>query len=215
MALDNYANLKAAVENWSHRKDVKDYIDDFIAIAETEFYNGVYNPDIRESLALRVREMEALDTSTTSTSSRFLALPTDYLELRRLDLTVSSVRKPLQYRTPNQLIILDGTAAPSYYTITDQVEFDITPDDTYSSNMQYFKKFDALDATNNTNDILTNYPNVYLYGALWALFQYARNTEEETKYFIKFTQAIESANNGSYRGRYGKGLSARVRGSTP
>ena len=91
MALDNYANLKASIESWSHRDDVKDIIDDFILIAEAEMYAN-------DDASLRLRSMEALDTSAANTSDRFLALPTDYLETRRLDLTVSDCRLPIDYK---------------------------------------------------------------------------------------------------------------------
>lgn len=215
MSLDTYSNLKAAVENWSHRQDIGTHIDDFILLCETSFYNGVLDPQTSNTVSLRVKDQEELSVGACSTSDRFLALPTDYLEQRRLDLTVSAKRKPVTYQTPAQLDILTGTGIPSYFTVTDQVEFDILPDDTYVTNMQYYKKLTALDSTNTTNSILTNFPNIYLYGCLWALFQWARNTEEESKNLILFVNAIKAANQTSKRGQYGPNPRSRVRGSTP
>jgi len=120
MALDNYADLKAAVMDWSHRQDVGEYVDDFITLAEKEFYFNLDSP-------LRVREMEALDTSACSTSDRFLALPTDFLEDRRLDITVSTQRKTIQFVTPNMLEIATGSGNPDRYTVTSQIEFNNQP----------------------------------------------------------------------------------------
>lgn len=206
MSLNNYANLKAAVEDWSHRTDIGSYVDDFISIAEDEMYNNSQSP-------LRVRYMEALDTSACSTSNRFLALPTNYLEMRRLDLTVNTERKTIRYLTPNQMQISTLGGYPEYFTITTQIEFNRQPDQAYVTNLLYYKKLTALDSTNTTNDILTYYPRIYLYGTLWALFQWARNDEEEAKFYQKFLSAIEGANDSSERGRYGTSPSMRVRGS--
>ena len=36
MAIDSYANLKQAIENWSHRTDISNVIDNFIELAENE-----------------------------------------------------------------------------------------------------------------------------------------------------------------------------------
>lgn len=208
MALANYSQLYAAIGDWSHREDVGSYIDDFITLAEKEFYFNLDTP-------LRVREMEALDTSACSTANRFLALPTDFLESRRLDLTVSGLRKPIKYVTPNMLDIQTGTGYPTFFTITDQIEFDILPDQPYVTNLQYYKTLTALDSTNTTNAILTKYPNIYLYGALWALFKWARNDEEAAKFYNDFIRAIDGANIASQRGRYGASASCRPRGATP
>lgn len=204
MALDNYANLKAAVMNWSHRQDVGSFVDDFITLAENEFYHNANSP-------LRVRYMEALDTGACSTSDRFLALPTDYLEQRRLDITLNTERKPIKFVTPNQMNIETLGGNPTYFTVTTRIEFNRQPDQAYVTNLQYYKKLTALDSTNTTNDILTYYPNIYLYGSLWALFQWARNDEEEAKFYNKFMNAIEGANDSSERGRYGASPSMRLR----
>lgn len=208
MALNNYANLKAAIKDWSHRTDVDVYVDDFITLAEKEFYFNLDSP-------LRVREMEALDTSACSTSDRFLALPTDFLESRRLDLTISSQRYTIQYETPDQVFIESVSGAPERYTITSRIEFNRQPDQAYVTNLQYYQTLNALDSTNTTNAILTKYPNIYLYGSLWALFQWARNDEEEAKYYQKFIRAVDGANVSSQRGRYGSGVVMRPRQMTP
>ncbi len=208
MALDNYTNLKASIISWSHRQDIGDVVDDFILIAETEFYYNAIDP-------LRVREMEARDTSATNTTDRFLALPTDFLEARRLDVTVSTERRIVTYQTPAQMVIQTQAAHPNYFTVTDQIEFNRQPDEIYETNLQYYQTLPALDSTNDTNEILTKYPNVYLYGALWALFKWSRNTEEELKWKNDFLAAIVGANKSSMKGRYGPNPQMRNFGPTP
>lgn len=196
MALGTYAQLKSSVEVWSKRQDVKDKIDDFIDLCETEIYSSSIEP-------LRVRSMVQLETSATSTSVRTLALPTGFLETRKFDLTVSNQRYNIEYLTPSAQFIREGTGSPRNYTITDQIEFDIVPDLAYVTNHSYYGKLAALSDSNTTNAILTDYPNVYLYGSLMVLYQWAENAEEYAKYQNLFIQAISGANTQDEQGNRG------------
>ena len=77
MALATYSDLKASVQDWSHRSDVASRMDDFILIAEQEMYNNRVEP-------LIVREQEFRATADTTDTSRFLALPDRFTRMRRL-----------------------------------------------------------------------------------------------------------------------------------
>ena len=86
MSLDRYANLKQAIQNFSHRNDISDVIDDFIDLAENKIDNG---------LRLRSNELRA---QATISSGRFLALPDRFLEMRRMSLNPR--RRPSAWTTP-------------------------------------------------------------------------------------------------------------------
>jgi len=208
MALANYANLKASIQTWSKRQDVDDKLDDFIDLCETEIYSNAVEP-------LRIRSMVQLETSATSTSLRTQSLPTGFLEPRRSDLTVSGQRVVIDYVSPAAQIIRQGTAIPSNYTITDQIEYDIIPDAAYVTNISYYGKLTALSAAATTNAILTDYPNIYLYGSLMALFQWADNNEEMMKYKSLFIEAISGANTTSALGDRGVASQKRRSGRNP
>ena len=61
----------------------------------------------------------------------------------------------------------DTAGKPLNYNITQgEVELFPTPDATYNLEMYYYGKIPALTAANPTNAILTNFPDVYLYGSL-------------------------------------------------
>lgn len=208
MALANYGNLKASIETWSKRQDVNDKLDDFIDLCETEIYSNAIEP-------LRIRSMVQLETSATSTSVRTQSLPTGFLEPRRFDLTVSGERPVIDYVTPSAQVIRQSTGLPSNYTITDQIEYDIIPDVAYVTNISYYGKLTALSSSNTTNSILTDYPNIYLYGSLMALFQWADNTEELAKYKNLFIEAISGANTTSALGDRGVASQKRRNGRNP
>lgn len=210
MALDNFANLKASIEDWSHRNDVKDRIDDFIQMCEAEMY---FNSDAN----LRVRSMEKTAEVSTVITEGFIDLPTDFLENRRLDILFDSGELvTLEYKTPEQMHIdLTVSGTPRFFTITDQILFDKLPDKVYTIKFYYFASLPALSAANSTNDILTKTPHIYLYGSLMALNQFANDTEEEQKNFQRFIRSIRGANATDRKGRYGPAPKQRLRSATP
>ena len=208
MALSNYADLKASILSWSHRDDVAGVVDDFINLCETEMYLGT-------NVQLRVRSMVATETSAMSASVQYQALPTNYLETKRFDVTVSGEKATIDYRTPTQMDLRSGTGRPAYYTITSRIEYDIQPDEAYVTNIIHYAKLTNLNSTDTTNAILTDYPTVYLYGCLWALNQWANNAEEEAKYYQKFIAAISGANMADSTGNYGVSTQKIKRGRNP
>ena len=61
-----------------------------------------------------------------------------------------------------------------------------------------------------TNDILTNHPSIYLYGALAQVYAYAQDDQQLTKYIQLFIGAIKGANKADKKGRYGPAPSMSV-----
>jgi len=205
MSLDTYTNLKSEIRDWSHRNDMTDArIDSFIDLAETEMYAP--GDDITTGKAsdpLQLRVMEARAKATVSTSSRFLALPDNFIEMRRLKLNLAQGDCDVKFRAPDQMILNGVSGIPKFFSVSSQLEFDRTPDSTYTIEMQYLKKEVALSDSNTTNEILTNLPNIYLYGALWALYLWTDQEEKSVVMFSRFVNAIAGANLRDKKGRYG------------
>lgn len=208
MALSNYAELKQSIINWSHRDDIDLLVDDFISLGETEIYQNGEEP-------LRVRSMETRATALADTASRYLALPDGYIQMRRLRLEINSNSNDVKYQTPEEMRIIQGGGLPTFFTVTSQVEFNKTPDAAYTVEMQYHKKLTLLDSGNTTNAILTQYPTIYLFSALWALFEYTEEEQLAQKYYIRMINAIKGANKQDRKGRYGSVPAARIEGATP
>lgn len=204
MALDTYANLKAEIENWSHRDDVNNKIDSFIDVCESQMYK-----------TLRIREMEVRATATALTTTRYFALPSGFLEMSKLEIEDGSKLREVYSSSVAGLRPISSIGMPRYFAITSQIEFDRKPDSAYTLQMLYFKKLTALSSSNTTNDILTNHPAIYLYGSLWALYKWANNAQEEARYSSLFNEAIDDANRTSERGKYGAAPVMRTEGSTP
>lgn len=209
MPLDSFSNLKASIKSRSKRNDISDDdLNDYITQAESEFYNNELSP-------LRIRGMEARATSLTDNGTRFQELPDDFLNMRALHIITSSGNSDVTYMSPETLAVPGTTGRPRYFTVTTQLEFDVVPDSAYTLEMQYLKKITALSDANTTNTILQESPNIYLFGALWALFQDAMEFDVAEYFYDKFIASIGGLNKTDKRGRYGPAPKIRIEGATP
>ena len=196
MALSNYDELVKEIESWGHRDDLGTKIPDFITIAETEMYNNELQP-------LQIRDMETIDTQLT-VGTVYISLPERFQKMRSIRFVTDSADDEIRYQTPEQLRRYPYTGKPNFFTIIgDQIEFDRTPDQNYKVEIQYYARPSAINDTNQTNSVLTNYPNVYLFGALTEFFSYAQEDQQAQKYNVRFLNAIKGANKSQKKGRFG------------
>ena len=209
MALDSYTNLKAHLVRLSGRNDLSDLIPDFILEAEAAIYANT-----NETLMLS--SMETRATAPTTDTTRFISKPDGFLSMRRMSVILDNGYQPdIKFRTPDQLIIIDETRRPLYFAVTSQIEFDVIPDEVYTLEMQYFKRPDALSEANESNIVLAQFPQIYVFGAMWTINQMAAEEEKAEYYYGKFLEAIAGANAQDREGRYGPAPVRRIAGSTP
>jgi len=135
--------------------------------------------------------------------------------MRRLNIVTSNGNCDVTYMAPEQLAVRGTTGQPRFFTVTTQLEFDVTPDSAYTIEMQYLKKLTPLSDAAPTNSILTDSPMVYLYGALWALFLNVHEHDVAKSYYEMFINSIKGINKADKRGRYGPAPKIRMEGATP
>lgn len=209
MALLTYDNLVTSLLKWGKRKDaeVKRLIPDFIFLAETEMYNN-------EGWQLETRDMETIIVSTTT--GKLISLPDGFEKFRSIKLETGGGLCDVKFQAPQQLRSQPATGQPRFFTIIgNQIEFERTPDSVYNIQFQYYKKPDPITETNQTNSVLTDHPNIYLYGALHQLFLWAEDDDEMTKYFAKMQSAIRGANKAAKKARYGPAPSMSTKVTVP
>tara|TARA_R110000796_G_scaffold251270_1_gene382262 strand:- start:2247 stop:2873 length:627 start_codon:yes stop_codon:yes gene_type:complete len=208
MSLDTYDNLIAEVIDWSHRDDLGPKMPDFIMLAEAAMYSN----DVE---LLTVRSMETI--STALTAGEYLSLPDYFESARSVRLITGSNVGKLEYKAPQQMCNSVSNGRPRYFTVVgNELQFDRVPDSEYTIEIQYYRKSPPLTPENQTNDILTNHPSIYLFGALAVIFGYAQDTQQEVSYINKFIGAIRGANKADKKGRYGPAAAASLaRGITP
>jgi len=169
MAISNYTELKTAVANWLDRDDLTDRIPEFIALAEARF-----------NRVLRLRSMESKYTADTVAGQRNLALPASYIQMRNFQVNTSPLTT-LSYVTPEIYDRLWGGSTqgtPKFYTIlANEVSFGPTPASVQEVEMLFYKKFENLSGSVATNWMITNAPDIYLYGSMLEAEPFIMNDE--------------------------------------
>lgn len=170
MALDGtYAGLQASVATWMHRTDLTAVIPDFVVMTESR---------IARDLRTLVQITPA--TLTVTAGSRVVAVPTGWLEFDNLSLMTNPVAN-LSFVSLDQMDTQfpegSGSGAPRVYAMSGtNIILAPTPDIGYTLTASYFTRFPAL-ATAGGNWLLTNYPNVYLFGVLAEACAYSQDDE--------------------------------------
>ena len=162
MAITTFALLKTAAANWLLRSDLDSTddsrIEEFIALAEAGFNR-------------RLRTREQYTRSTASSSSQFVGLPSDLLELVNVQINTSPPKRLIQ-ATPSiaddiRTARSDTTGVPVYFAIAGKsLELVPTPSSSTELELMYYQTIPALTSSATTNWLLTSHPDLYLYGTL-------------------------------------------------
>lgn len=128
----------------------------------------------------RTLDMQA--TTTLSASSEEVALPSDFLEVVAAYIDSGGFRNALEPYTPNALNFRrNDTERPVRYSIVDgYMKLQPAPDGTYSIELRYYQENSALSDDSDTNDVLTQYPDLYLYCVLKHAAAWMQDPEQMT-----------------------------------
>jgi hypothetical protein len=195
MAIGTFAELKTAAANWLDRADLTDRIPEFIVLAEARF-----------NRVLRIRDMETVSTAISTTAgTREYDLPTGFVQMREFHLTTDPLT-PLTYITPEMMSRIwagSSRGKPEVFTvIADKVRLGPNPDATYTTSMLYYKKITALSASATTNDMLTNNPDIYLYGTLLEATPFIMADERVGLWLAAFEKAVNDVQNQDNKDRH-------------
>lgn len=168
MAITTYAELKTAIGDWLNRDDLDSVIPNFISLAEAQFNRSI-----------RHRKMVTRSDATLDTP--YFAVPSDWLQTIRFQLNTNPVT-PLLFVTPEQALeesmVYSAGQQPLFYTtIGQQFQVVPTPDTSYDAELLYYAKIPALSDSATTNWLLTESPDLYLYGALIQTAPYLKEDE--------------------------------------
>lgn len=204
MSLADYDTLIQSISTWSKRPDLSSVFPDFVTLTEK-----------RINKRLQLRENELRSTNIPNTDDRFISLPSGFVEMRTIRIIDGTYFYDMKFKTPAAISILPQPGRPYFYTINSKIEFDRKPNKAYTVELTYYVNLTPLSEDNTTNNVLTSYPELYLYGSLAELHRYARDEETANYYDGVFNASLHDANVEESRGRYGSGLSMSHRGSTP
>ena len=160
MALTTYTELKASLADWLNRSDLTSVIPDFISLAEAQMERQ-----------LRTRQMIVRATALFAAAAEYGTVPDDFLEVKSIKLDTNPVTS-LTFQTIDSLDQLSNTTylssgKPLYFTVVgNQFRLLPIPDGAYTADLVYYAKLTKLSASVATNWLLTQAPDVYLYGSL-------------------------------------------------
>ena len=187
MALATYIDLLASVATWMDRTDLTAVIPDFVVLTEA-----------RIARDLRIRKQVTNTTTSTVANVQYIALPSDFLELENLSIPAASTPNYLAVVTPELMDVKYpagiNTGQPRVYTLLgDRIQFGPTPDAVYAVSIDYYARLAAL-ATTSPNWLLTNYPNIYLFGALTEGWSYLMDADKSAYWQARYAGEIKSLN---------------------
>ena len=209
MAISTYSELLTATANWLGRADLTSRIPEFIALFEAKFN--------REA---RVPQQERRNPAF-SIASEYETVPTDFIELRSIHLTTDP-KRPMSSMPPDQEVMFynSGSGIPLFVSVTGHTATDGTlslrfapvPDGSYTAVLTYYAKLPGLNATTQTtNWLLTNHPDLYLYGVLLEAAAFVENDSRVSLWKSAYDMAIGGLRNSTNRARWGAGgMAARA-----
>lgn len=170
LKLDSFDDIKVTIAEWLNRADLTDSIPAFIKLAEAEIGRRVRRKTLRATIAL----------GTAAVVSR-----SDVAELRSMRLVTGSPSQdvPVYIGTPEMVTDVRArtagvTGRPRIAAVVgSELLLAPAPDKVYNAEITYYEKLVPLSATNQTNSVLTEAPDLYLYGALSAAEPFLKNDE--------------------------------------
>ncbi len=182
MGLSTYGQLRAAIADWLERGDLTERTADFVALAES-----------RLNRTLRARCLESDQTLSATPGSRSVPLPSGFREALGLWLETPAGRLDLAYCDPGEMEVDKAPGQPLAWAIDGgQLVFDRPCDRAYGLTLRMLGRL-ALSDSQPVNGVLTDYPDLYLFGALVEAAPYLRDADLLGLFAARFEAALTEA----------------------
>lgn len=200
--ITDYASLQTAIATLLNRTDLDDAIPGFIQDCESRLRRDP-----------RARRLTNRGNFTISADGA--TLPSDLYEIESWYHAGPTYYGPLFVTDPKsipELQIQHGpTGVPGFYAVVDgQARFAPTPDGTYTTRMTYWRKVSSLSASNTTNWLLLDSPDVYKYGAALFAAPFLRDDERIATWATLYEQGLNELDQATERARFGGALRRNV-----
>lgn len=215
--ITDYTSLQTAVTEYLARDQDTTLIariPTFIQLSEAKFNRDLF-----------VRQMEVRATAlidTTEAEPEFISLPADFQSMRRVRLSSVTGKPHLDFKSGTQMDEYRTTSGdvagqPLFFTIFgSEIELAPNPDQNYTIEMVYRGNIPALSSTNTTNWLLTQAPDLYLYGALLESAPYIKEDARIQTWGTGFKSALDDLNNLGLTSTFNAGpMMVRISGVTP
>lgn len=192
MALSTYNELQASVAAWLHRTDLSNEIPTFIKLFETRFNKTA-------------RFVQQITSTTLSPTSGVYTLPSDFLSAKIVALDANGDRA-LIYVDPEswyQWSESGSTGKPSHFTVIGNSLYTYPlADSDYDIILHYYAKLASLSDTGSTNWLITNHPDVYLFGVLIEGADFVEDQEKSAFWRERYAESFDNLVNASQLKQY-------------
>jgi hypothetical protein len=204
MAISTYAELQDAILAWINKQDIEQSLDSIIAMTEAD-------------LNRKVRHWKMEKRATVSLDDQYSRVPSDWIETIRFYLTGNGTSELILASRSDLLnrreLANDTGGTPRYYTMSDGA-FEVFPtsNGNFTAELLYYGKTDALSNSVMTNWLLTDHPDVYLYGSLVHASAFMGEDNRIQVWNTMYQTALDQVNGSSEAARYsGSGLRMKIR----
>lgn len=185
----NYGQLKSDIADWINRTDLADQIPNFVRFAESDIFRGFVGSV--GTISLRVRENEK--SAQLTVVDGVITLPDDYRELKEVTQNSRGLKiisdqyynRLQQYNGQTKVISLREDAWYQY----PRSDTDDTLDIIYFADLS-----DQLVNDSDTNEVLTNLYDLYLWGSLSYAELYVKNDARSAMWKSELESGIRGAN---------------------
>lgn len=204
----DYAELQAAIADFLVRDDLTAALPTFVRLAEAR-------------IDRELKHWRQERRSEATLDAQYVTLPSDFLRPIRLQITDTPSNEVKTVSTAQMLQMRQDRAdiggRPQYYALTaTSLELFPTPDGTYNASLVYYGRVPALSDTNTTNWLLTEAPDVYLYGSLVHTAPYLKDDARLAVWEALFAQGLANLNTSADAARWGgSGLTMKTRRGAP
>ena len=179
MSIATLAELKTALETETSRSDIT--WDDYITRGEA-----------RLNRKLRLLQQETSVAFTLAAGDNSQALPSGFIEHIDLFFTSDNHQPTQQSLSTLQETASTGSGRPYYFAIGNVIQFEREADTPYTFTHRFYKKFDLV--TDNTNNLLTDHPDAYIYSTLGAFYMRAKDTNMVQSNLNMLDQVVQELN---------------------
>lgn len=183
----NYDSLKAAIYNWLLREATDivvtpDQIDNYISLCESEL-----------NRELKVRDLQETQSLTALAGDDYVTLPNNYQSMCAIQFNTAPYDiEPMSSRANMKAQFTSEPSRPkAFFILGDKIIFNCSCDGDYTLELDYYKSIPAISSLNQTNNILTKYPDLYLYGALKQANLHIKDNEKLTNVGTVYSNAID------------------------
>ena len=196
-----YAQLQQDIADFLNRQDLTASIPVFIRLTESRMNRNI-----------RTRDMEY--RVTAQIDRQFSTLPTDFLEMRNIQVNTNPVTA-LQYVTPQEADRIRASnlqGSPQFFSVVaNRLEMIPVPAEPIVVEMVYYSKIPSLSGTVTSNWLLDRHYDLYLYGALVQAALYLK--DDPTAWARLFDSALAEIEVEDVRSQF-HGTTPQMRGIT-